>query len=190
MHPLTQPAPPRNEDVVCVVHECGHTGPLDWLLAYQGGFSTLGTEDMANEKRSQGYNSSVVVWRNHSAHCEGGKHTCCPHALFQLFMSLSPAVVLKHVHRLDHWLEVVSQHRFAEDVDVLQRCYPGKIVEYAEKCAGRSVVPPDAAVIVFPLSPKPHEVAAASDAMAEVIRSLWKPPAAAVTVEMASADTE
>ena len=45
-------------------------------------------------------------------------------------------------------------------VDVLQDLYPGQLVEYKHAVLrGSGAVPPGAALVNFPLEPKPHEVA-------------------------------
>ena len=37
-------------------------GPLDDIVQYNGTFATLGTDEFANEARTGGFNSSMMVW--------------------------------------------------------------------------------------------------------------------------------
>eukprot|EP00435_Cladocopium_sp_Y103_P012485 s3282_g3.t1 len=99
-------------------------GTLEPLLAYQGPFAVLHTDDIACELAPGGYNSSVISWR-------GG-------AEFRpLFEALTPAVLRDmapvdavdadgYVHRFDHWLEMM----LGTTADLWQQLAPGAVVDY------------------------------------------------------------
>lgn len=120
------------------------TGPLDPLLAFDGGFATLSTDDFANEGRTGGFNSSIMLWNTITA---GG-------AVSRIYSNLvmCKAAIGRSVHRFDHWLEMNLTK-----VAVLQDLFPGVFVEYMQHC--QDSVPAKAAVVNFPLEPKPHSLA-------------------------------
>ncbi len=45
-------------------------GPLEPLCAYLGPFAVLSVADMANEHRTVGCNSSIMLWRDRSPVCD------------------------------------------------------------------------------------------------------------------------
>ena len=116
---------------------------LDSLVSFRGLFATLGTDDFKNEGRSGGLNSSVMLWNASSSEILG---------IFERLQKCSPAIMKKCVHRFDHWLEMNLTN-----VPRLQSLFPGLFVEYAQHCTS-SGFPSRAAVINFPLEPKPHSV--------------------------------
>lgn len=72
------------------------TGPLDDLLDYRGGFATLQTDGMANERRCGGINSSVMLW------CAGDM----PQVYTELMRMLPYSV--DYARKFDHWLEMMT----------------------------------------------------------------------------------
>ena len=116
---------------------------LNALASFRGLFATLGTDDFKNEGRSGGLNSSVMLWNASSSEMI---------EIFERLERCSPAVMKKCVHRFDHWLEMNLTN-----VPRLQSLFPGLFVEYAQHCTP-SGYPAKAAVINFPLEPKPHSV--------------------------------
>ena len=62
------------------------------------------------------------------------------------------AAVFRCLMRWDHWLEMV-----APAATLLQRHYPGLVVDYKQACVPYGP-PAAAAVVCFPRAPKPHEV--------------------------------
>ncbi|OQR91927.1 hypothetical protein ACHHYP_04200 [Achlya hypogyna] len=125
-------------------------GDLTALFSYTGNFGTLATDDMHNERRAGGINSSVMIWT---------AGTCSD--IFELLHQHWKAVA-QCIYKFDHWLEMVlCEH----PVDFLQELYPGHIVEYMQSC--QTTCPADARVVCFPLEPKPHA------ASAPWIRDYW-----------------
>lgn len=118
-------------------------GDVTPLLRYDGPFAVLGTDSMANEGRSGGFNSSLMLWR-------GGWG--CP---ISTELLARRAAVLGAVHRFDHWLEMV-----VPGAARLEDSLPGMVGEYASDCAGGRAPPGERGLVTFPLHPKPHHVAA------------------------------
>ncbi|MDC3321630.1 tetratricopeptide repeat protein, partial [bacterium] len=116
---------------------------LDSLTTFQGLFSTLGTDDFKNEGRLGGLNSSVMLWNASSPEIA---------SIFERLQLCTQGVMKQCIHRFDHWLEMNLAN-----VPRLQDLFPGVFVEYAQHCTP-SGFPTKAAVINFPLKPKPHEV--------------------------------
>jgi hypothetical protein len=133
------------------------TGSLDEIVGFQGRFGALSPDGMANERRQEGINSSVLAW-------SAGDPVCC--TIFS-YLTLAINAVQSCTYKFDHWLEmVVLPHMTA-----LQEVYPGQVLEYASIAAGEPAKcesnskeslaklqpPPHARLVTFPLSPKPHE---------------------------------
>ncbi|KAH8094982.1 hypothetical protein JL720_2251 [Aureococcus anophagefferens] len=121
-------------------------GPLAGLAAYGGdSVALLGTDDLANENRSGGYNSSLMVWTA-PALSEIDDLVAEPGA----YAALSSCV-----YKFDHWLEMLL-----DDGVPLQDLAPGLVAEYArDVLANGGAPPPGASIVCFPLEPKPHDVA-------------------------------
>lgn len=149
-------------------------GSLAWTLTHTGGFAILGTGGMANEARVGGLNSSLMLWDTCTTCCDAAVPCASIHAVFALFQAVGGAAVQAHVHRLDHWLEIVTSKCFDAAPIILQDAYPGEVIEYAAACVGVDALPPGASVVVFPLSPKPHEVVAGPSSIAPALRALWE----------------
>ncbi|KAH8049156.1 hypothetical protein JL721_11756 [Aureococcus anophagefferens] len=121
-------------------------GPLAGLAAYGGdSVALLGTDDLANENRSGGYNSSLMVWT-------------AP-ALSEIYDLVAEpgayAALSSCVYKFDHWLEMLL-----DDGVPLQDLAPGLVAEYArDVLANGGAPPPGASIVCFPLEPKPHDVA-------------------------------
>ncbi|KDO19916.1 hypothetical protein SPRG_14824 [Saprolegnia parasitica CBS 223.65] len=114
-------------------------GDITALCSYAGPFGVLGTDDMRNERRRGGINSSVMIWSAGSyAH------------VFTLLAAHATAVH-QCIYKFDHWLEMILHERH---YDELQLLYPGHIVEYMQAC--QATCPGAARLVCFPLEPKPH----------------------------------
>ena len=123
-------------------------GPLASLAAAgpADGLALLATDGLANERRSGGYNSSIMQW------------TAPAHAAVYDLLSdpASFAAVANCVYKFDHWLEMLFPDGAAARV---QDRAPRSVVEYAADVAPNGGEPPrDASVVCFPLEPKPHAV--------------------------------
>ena len=121
-------------------------GSLDKLATYCGCFGILNTEDIDNEGKdfSDGYNSSMLLWDASDASTRS--------RLAQIYSTLRThfQVVNNFVHRFDHWLEMTLTH-----VDIIQVLYPGLVVDFKHCC--KEEVPKQSSIVIFPLSPKPHD---------------------------------
>jgi hypothetical protein len=151
---------------------------VDALMLYDGELALLGAAGMANEGRALGFNSSVMLWTV-------GRGAVPP--VYAALTRLQPSTVFTVVHRMDHWLEMVVpdapviqtlfpglvvEFASAFGVGVASgRCGDG--VDSSGGCDGDDggggdggsgddggVLTDDCSVIVFPLYPKPHDVAA------------------------------
>ncbi|KAJ8524134.1 hypothetical protein ON010_g16985 [Phytophthora cinnamomi] len=110
-----------------------------------GVLSLLKTDDMANEQRAGGYNSSIMVWRIDN-HEEIGSLQ-----FIYSFLHAHFAAVAKYIYKFDHWLEMAHP-----DACFLENAFPGQIVEYRSLDEKAATPPPNASVVCFPLLPKPH----------------------------------
>jgi Tetratricopeptide repeat len=138
------------------------TGSLDELAAFSGAFGTLGCAGLANEGRSCGYNSSVMLWSPGCAEWQ---------TVYSTLLQAHTAV-LAVTHKFDHWLEMC-----VSGAALLQAVLPLQIAEYAScsssssgssssavgaavaaaAAVARSEPPPGARLVTFPLLPKPHD---------------------------------
>ncbi|KAF0682832.1 Aste57867_25131 [Aphanomyces stellatus] len=116
------------------------TGSLVDLALYDGAFGTLKTDEMQNERRVGGINSSVMCWNAGHPSIE----------IIYMFLQRHFDIVSKVIYKFDHWLEMVLTH----DYDVLQDLFPLQIVEFMQVC--QDDIPPQAKLVCFPLEPKPH----------------------------------
>ena len=124
------------------------TGPLDDALAgYCGTFSTLATDGMLNERRTGGYNSSVMMWDADDGSCASIYDTLAAHY----------DTVHRFLYKFDHWLELMVP---TESCDILQRLFPGHFVEFKQYERDRDHQE-QARLVTFPLHPKPHDCVAA-----------------------------
>lgn len=104
--------------------------------------AALRTEALRSEGgRPQGLNTSVLLWRAHDPRWA------------PLFTELGPEV-LEVVRKLDWWVEMLAA-KGKESVVRIQERWPGLVVEFQalDNSSGRG-----AAVVVFPLRPKPADV--------------------------------
>jgi hypothetical protein len=123
------------------------TGPLQPLLdaAEFVPFATLGTENMMNERRGGGLNTSVMAW-----------HSCPELAAVQTLLDAGFGKVERFIYKLDHWFELLLG-----DCPRLQSLADGPFVlEYKEMrekhgLAGGGLE--GVAIVTFPLEPKPHQ---------------------------------
>ena len=104
-------------------HSTPHThqqAPLARAFSAQGfAFSTLSPKGFANEMRTVGYNSSVMLWRITpstpsppltllaTSTSVPGVATFSPKVIFSKLRALYPQV-RRCVHRFDHWLEMIA----------------------------------------------------------------------------------
>ncbi|CAD7946638.1 unnamed protein product [Amoebophrya sp. A25] len=144
------------------------TGSLDWLDTYSGNFMLLSTRTLACEMAKDGFNSSVMVWRNDDVHrsCRASERpsqeTHVSRVLRELVSLPDPqcfAAVTRYCHRFDHWLEMCLGVGGIK-VDFVQD-YFGKnvVVDYAGafRCEKDGLVE-DISIVTFPRSPKAEEV--------------------------------
>ncbi|TMW60198.1 hypothetical protein Poli38472_000240 [Pythium oligandrum] len=108
-------------------------------------FALLRTDDMANERRTGGYNSSIIVWHN-----VGDIYQSLYEVLKTHFSGIST-----YIYKLDHWFEMMLPHvAFVDDLE------PQHVVEYQSLEGDERKVPENARVVCFPLQPKPHQATA------------------------------
>ncbi|KAG2781537.1 hypothetical protein JG687_00009880 [Phytophthora cactorum] len=126
-------------------------GPLVDLLMWSPPSGVLGllkTDQMANEQREGGYNSSIMAWR-----IDNDADAASLLFLYS-FLHAHFAAVSKYIYKFDHWLEMAhASARFLEDI------FPDQIVEY-RSLDEEAVSPPNATIVCFPLLPKPHSATA------------------------------
>ncbi|EQC38706.1 hypothetical protein SDRG_03671 [Saprolegnia diclina VS20] len=140
---LFAPDFPATGRVVYIDLDTVLVGDLTPLCSYAGLFGVLGTDDMRNERRRGGINSSVMIW------------TAGSHAHVFTLLASHAAAVHQCIYKFDHWLEMVLYERH---YDELQLLYPGHIVEYMQAC--QTTCPGAARLVCFPLEPKPHSAPA------------------------------
>ncbi|CAK4075065.1 unnamed protein product [Aphanomyces euteiches] len=123
------------------------TGSLDDFAKYSGSFAILKTDGMQNERRSQGVNSSIMMWNSSAAEDLEVIYT---------FLKANYKAVNSCIYKFDHWLEMLlpSDYHTLQDMELLQ----GQIVEYAASC--QVECPSNARIVCFPLEPKPHNAPA------------------------------
>ncbi|GMF16031.1 unnamed protein product [Phytophthora lilii] len=111
-----------------------------------GVLALLKTDQMTNEQREGGFNSSIMAWHNENAKSLQFLHS---------FLQDNVFAVSKYIYKFDHWLEMAHpQARFLEDI------FPGQIVEYRSLDEKAAMPPTNASVVCFPLQPKPHTATA------------------------------
>ena len=117
-------------------------GPLA-LAAFDGdGLGVLGTDDLANENRAGGYNSSVLQWTAPDHHAVWDLLAAEPDAY---------ATLTKCVYKFDHWLEMLF-----DSATVVQAAHPGLVAEYKRDVQPTWRRRPTArASSAFPSSPSP-----------------------------------
>ncbi|KAE9349104.1 hypothetical protein PF008_g7049 [Phytophthora fragariae] len=123
-------------------------GSLVDLLAWTppvGVLALLKTDEMANEQRAGGYNSSIMAWRNVSDEELG------PLQFVYSFLHSHFTAVTKYIYKFDHWLEMAHP-----EACFLENTFPNQIVEYRSLDESAATPPPNASVVCFPLLPKPH----------------------------------
>ncbi|GAB9466557.1 hypothetical protein Gpo141_00003929 [Globisporangium polare] len=133
-------------------------GSVDELLQWEipnGKVALLKTDNMVNEQRRDGYNSSMMMWRN-----ESGKSPF-EHVYQQLHDHFG--IVSRFIYKFDHWLEMALP-----DVLFLEDVFPESIVEYKSLDESALTPPENASIVCFPLQPKPH------DASASWIQQHWQ----------------
>jgi hypothetical protein len=114
-----------------------------------GVLALLKTDQMANEQREGGYNSSLMAWRISN---EGGGG---PLRFIYRFLQAHFTAVNGYIYKFDHWLEMAHPNAcFLEDT------FPGQIVEYRSLDDKAAAPPPSARIVCFPLLPKPHRATA------------------------------
>ena len=123
----------------------------------------------ASEGRDEGINSSILVWRNDSS----------TSSLFG-FLEKHYQAVTSVVYKFDHYLEMMLlSHTRHVAVDEAWPCPPfiyvpneqGAIVDFSSLSGTDRALPPNAAIVCFPLLPKPHQVAES----VPWIKEHWKP---------------
>ncbi|GMH51874.1 hypothetical protein TrRE_jg7811 [Triparma retinervis] len=108
-------------------------------------FATLNTDDMVNERRRDGLNTSVMVWENDDIFDDLYNHLDCHFD-----------VVGKYIYKLDHWFEMM----FFECKGGVGGC--GGVKEYKrvkEEGTEGEGWREGVSLVTFPLHPKPHDCA-------------------------------
>jgi len=100
----------------------------------------LKTDDIKCELSKNGYNSSIILWRNGVGD-----------NIYDTLEKYHNYIVTQLV-RFDHYLELMIKGS-----DFIQDLFNGKVLDYNECCKGIDILPQDASIIAFPRSPKPHE---------------------------------
>jgi hypothetical protein len=115
-------------------------GNVDFVFEYDGDFCLMKTDDIQCENSKNGYNSSIILWRN--GFCE---------EIYNLLLKYHKYIT-KQIIRFDHYLEFL-----VKNADFTQECFPKRILDYNFYCKGVNDLPNEASIIAFPRSPKPHE---------------------------------
>jgi len=133
-------------------------GPLDDILQnFHGRFGVLGTGEFSEtECRENGYNTSIMIFHHGDAELK--------HVLYAQLETLGISELRKVVQRFDFWVEMTVLN-----ADILQNQFPGKLIDFKTHVKHKSETPRDAAIVNFPLKPKPHQVDA------EWIKQHWRP---------------
>jgi hypothetical protein len=113
---------------------------LDYLYNYDGDFCLMKTDDIQCENSKDGYNSSIILWRNGF-----GQQIYNVLAKYHKFIT-------RQIIRFDHYLEFIVKNS-----DFTQNSFPNKIHDYNFYCKGKKELPSECSIIAFPRSPKPHE---------------------------------
>lgn len=109
----------------------------------------LKTDCMTNEQRQGGYNSSIMAWRIDN------DENAAPLLFLYEFLYAHYTAITKYIYKFDHWLEMASAKTcFLQDI------FPDQIVEYCSLDNKAAMPPLNAAIVCFPLLPKPHKATA------------------------------
>jgi hypothetical protein len=100
----------------------------------------MNTDDIECESSVNGYNSSIVLWRNGF-----GRQVYD-------YMKLYNNHINKQIIRFDHYLEFIIKNS-----DFVQEVFPGKVLDYNTYCKDKEDLPDNCSIIAFPRYPKPHE---------------------------------
>lgn len=134
---------------------------IDFLLTHIRGlknnsFCTLSASKLSSEGRSDGINSSLMIWRR-------GSWSCIYH-----FLLINYRSILNCTYKFDHFLEMILLNYENEDGDVTESFenvdylnkFDNKIVDYRDIVQYCSNIDKIAThhIICFPLKPKPHEI--------------------------------
>lgn len=153
-----------SSDMSAKLRELGHSrclfmdldtvivGSLVDLLAWTppvGVLALLKTDEMANEQRAGGFNSSIMAWRNDSDDEVGSLQ------FVYSFLHSHFTAVTKYIYKFDHWLEMALP-----EASFLEEKFPDQIVEYRSLDDSAVTPPPGAIIVCFPLLPKPHQATA------------------------------
>lgn len=107
---------------------------------YDGDFCLYSTNDIQCEGSKNGYNSSIVLWRN-------GYGT----QIYD-FLVHYHSHITKQVIRFDHYLEYIIKNS-----DFVQDEFKNLVLDYNFYCKGKEELPVTGGIIAFPRYPKPHE---------------------------------
>lgn len=98
------------------------------------------TDDIQCEASKDGYNSSIILWRNGFGR------------LIFDYMKRFHTQITNQIVRFDHYLEyIIKNSQFVQDEFV------GKVLDYNTYCKGKDDLPDVAAIIAFPRHPKPND---------------------------------
>lgn len=133
-------------------------GDVDALFQFSGRFGVLSSQKMSNENYRQGVNTSVMLWT--AGDLQG---------IYDLLLARYDDIT-RVLHKFDHWVECVAlAATTALNNASIAPSLEGLFIEYAEYCTSHQkpghahgvVVqspPPTAAIVCFPLAPKPHHL--------------------------------
>ena len=113
---------------------------ISYLIDYDGDFCLMSTNDIQCENSKDGYNSSIILWRNGY-----GEY------IFD-FLKAYHEYIVKQVIRFDHYLEFIIKN-----VDFVQEEFKSQVLDYNTYCKDKQILPEAGSIIAFPRYPKPHE---------------------------------
>lgn len=113
---------------------------ITMLSEYDGDFCLMNTNDITCENSKDGYNSSIILWRNGF-----GKQ-------IYNFMNAYYKHITKLIIRFDHYLEYIMKNsEFIQDV------FKGLVLDYNTYCKDKEELPLNGGIVAFPRYPKPHQ---------------------------------
>ena len=117
-------------------------GDISCLNKYDGDFCILSTNDIKCEGSKDGYNSSIVLWRNGVGS-----------QIFDFLVEYHDQIT-KQLVRFDHYLEYIVKNS-----DFVQQEFPGIVLDYNFYVKGKDSLEdyPTSGIVNFPRHPKPHD---------------------------------
>jgi len=116
------------------------TGDLSEICNYKGAFGILGAENIFCEKRTKGYNSSIMIYQSGFGQ-----------QIYEVLEKYSK-YLWKAIMRFDFFLEMMIKN-----ADELQKIFMSQIEDYNTSCKNQENVPKNCRIVCFPRDPKPHQ---------------------------------